>query len=212
MDKQQVTKKEAAQITGKSLNTITNWIKAGKIDARKEGKIWLIEADSLTSAAGKKQDKKARPKNTVKKRAAKADIEGKQRVTTREAVLITGKSIGTINNWIKAGKVNATKDGRTWLIDVDSLKSAARKKRKKKARPKRVVKAKSSAPAETIQDEAKEKLEALERQIAAMKQRREQIERDNERYREREFQLRERIQKVFGPVFGSIVERLLEIK
>jgi len=54
-----LTIKEAAKISGKTKQTIYNWIKKGKIQAQKKGNIWEIEESSMESYLSGKSDKKA---------------------------------------------------------------------------------------------------------------------------------------------------------
>ena len=54
-----LTIKEVTKISGKTEQTIYNWIKKGKIQAQKKGKIWKIEESSIESYLSGKSDKKA---------------------------------------------------------------------------------------------------------------------------------------------------------
>lgn len=58
MKKERVNIKEASRTTGKSINTIRNWIKAEKVDAVKENGRWLISVDSLKPPSTRKKSKK----------------------------------------------------------------------------------------------------------------------------------------------------------
>jgi excisionase family DNA binding protein len=54
-----LTIKEVAKISGKTEQTIYNWIKKGKIQAQKKGKIWEIEESSINNYLSGKSDKKS---------------------------------------------------------------------------------------------------------------------------------------------------------
>ena len=131
----------------------------------------------------------------------------KQQATVKEAAKLAGKSVNTIRIWIKAKKVNAVKADGSWLIDVDSLKAVAGKKKTTKKAPRKSVKTAMGRSAE-----ARGKEEKLENEISALKNRLARIEQENERLRENEERLHQRIRKVFGPVVGPLVERALEIE
>lgn len=137
----QISIKEAVKVSGKSKNTIMRWIKSGKIEADLKGGIWQINLESLNAATAGSTERKAVPvpetkKTQKKKKTTRKKVEAKQAavkeqhkeleskkelVDIKEAARISGKSVFTLRDWVKKGKVESEKVHGVWKIIVESL-------------------------------------------------------------------------------------------
>ncbi len=100
---------DVAGYTGMKHETILGWIRNGKLKAKKVGNQYLVPEEDLMAFINQEDE----PEDALD--VEEMIPEGK--LSTKEVASFLNKSNATILNWIREGRINATRRGNTFFIE-----------------------------------------------------------------------------------------------
>lgn len=126
-----ISSKRASEISDYASDYIGQLCRAGKLECQRVGHVWFLTEESLRAHMTKvwSADNLRSRADNLKKRFIKdgqttggSTGDGKSRITSKQASLMSGYAADYIGQLCRAGKLDAVMVGKTWMVVEESLK------------------------------------------------------------------------------------------
>ena len=122
-DKEYISSKRAAEISGYTQDYIGQLARGGQIDAQRIGGLWFVSMDSLLSYKSKAADFKPQPpaSNPQNEPGSMISLDGKNYISAAYAADITGYHQDYVGQLAREGKILSRQVGNRWYVERSEI-------------------------------------------------------------------------------------------